>query len=48
LLRIQDPKIGSVLTGRMADMTRIETPDKYTVIVKAARPWVEAFAFLAG
>jgi peptide/nickel transport system substrate-binding protein len=43
LLRIQDPRIGSVLTGRMADVTGIETPDKYTVIVKAARPWVEAF-----
>jgi peptide/nickel transport system substrate-binding protein len=43
LLRIRDPKIGSVLTGRVADMTGIETPDKYTVIVKASRPWVEAF-----
>jgi peptide/nickel transport system substrate-binding protein len=43
LLRIQDPKIGSVLTGRIADMTEIDTPDKYTVIVKASRPWVEAF-----
>ena len=43
LLRIQDPKIGSVLTGRIADMTEINTPDKYTVIVKASRPWVEAF-----
>jgi peptide/nickel transport system substrate-binding protein len=43
LLRIQNPKIGSVLTGRIVDMTGIETPDKYTVIVKSSRPWVEAF-----
>jgi peptide/nickel transport system substrate-binding protein len=43
LLRVRDPKVGSVLTGRMADLTDVETPDKYTVIVKASRPWVEAF-----
>jgi peptide/nickel transport system substrate-binding protein len=43
LQRIQDPKIGSVLTGRIADMTAVDTPDKYTVIAKASRPWVEAF-----
>jgi peptide/nickel transport system substrate-binding protein len=43
LQRIQDPKIGSTLTGRMAPMTGVETPDRYTVIVKASRPWVEAF-----
>jgi peptide/nickel transport system substrate-binding protein len=43
LQRLQDPKIGSTLTGRVAPMTGVETPDKYTVIVKASRPWVEAF-----
>jgi len=26
-------------------MTGVEAPDKYTVIVKASRPWVEAFDF---
>jgi peptide/nickel transport system substrate-binding protein len=46
LERIQDPKIGSTLTGRAAPMTGVETPDKYTVIVKASRPWVEAFDLL--
>jgi peptide/nickel transport system substrate-binding protein len=46
LLRVQDPKIGSALTGRIADMTGIETPDKYTLIVKSSRPWVEAFDLL--
>jgi peptide/nickel transport system substrate-binding protein len=43
LQRIQDPKIGSNLTARMAAMNGVETPDKYTVIVKASRPWVEVF-----
>jgi peptide/nickel transport system substrate-binding protein len=43
LQRLQDPKIGSPLTGRIALMTGVDTPDKYTVIVKASRPWVEAF-----
>jgi peptide/nickel transport system substrate-binding protein len=43
LLRIQDPKIGSVLTGRIAPMLGVDTPDNYTVVVHAARPWVEAF-----
>jgi peptide/nickel transport system substrate-binding protein len=46
LLRIQDPKISSSLTGRMAPMTSVDTPDKYTVIVNASRPWVEAFDVL--
>jgi peptide/nickel transport system substrate-binding protein len=43
LLRIQDPKIGSALSARMAPMTSLDTPDKYTLIVNASRPWVEAF-----
>jgi peptide/nickel transport system substrate-binding protein len=43
LQRVQDPKIGSSFTGRTAPMSGVETPDKYTVIVKASRPWVEAF-----
>jgi peptide/nickel transport system substrate-binding protein len=43
LLRIQDPKINSVLTGRIAPMTAVDAPDKYTVVVRASRPWVEAF-----
>lgn len=43
LLRIQDPKTGSTFIGRMAPMTGVETPDKYTVVVKASRPWAEAF-----
>jgi peptide/nickel transport system substrate-binding protein len=43
LMRIQDPKTGSVLTGRITPMIAIETPDKYTVVVMASRPWVEAF-----
>jgi peptide/nickel transport system substrate-binding protein len=46
LLRIQDPKIASTLTGRMTPMTAIETPDDYTVILNASRPWVEAFDVL--
>jgi peptide/nickel transport system substrate-binding protein len=43
LERLQDPKLGLALTGRMEVMSGIETPDKYTVIVNASRPWVEAF-----
>jgi peptide/nickel transport system substrate-binding protein len=43
LERIQDPKIGSVLTGCLTLVTGIETPDDYTVVVHADRPWVEAF-----
>jgi peptide/nickel transport system substrate-binding protein len=43
LQRIQDPKTASLLTGRIAPMIGVEAPDKYTVVVKASRPWVEAF-----
>jgi peptide/nickel transport system substrate-binding protein len=43
LQRIQDPKSGSALTGRAAPISGIETPDRYTVVVTASRPWVEAF-----
>ena len=46
LLRIQDPKIALALTGRMAPMTSVETPDPYTVVVNASRAWVEAFDVL--
>jgi peptide/nickel transport system substrate-binding protein len=43
LRRLLDPKVGSPLTGRLEPLADIETPDKYTVIVTASRPWVEAF-----
>jgi ABC-type transport system substrate-binding protein len=43
LQRIQDPKIGSNYTGWEAPLTGVETPDRYTVVVNASRPWVEAF-----
>jgi peptide/nickel transport system substrate-binding protein len=45
LQRLLDPKIGSTLTGRAQAMVSLAAPDKYTVVVKAARPWVEAFDF---
>src|SRR5579859_305469 len=43
LLRLQDPKIGSILTAPMMPMTGVDTPDRYTVVVNASRPWVEVF-----
>jgi peptide/nickel transport system substrate-binding protein len=43
--RVQDPRTGSSLTGRAQPIVGIETPDKYTVVVKASRPWIEAFDF---
>jgi peptide/nickel transport system substrate-binding protein len=43
LQRVQDPKLGSNFTGRIAPLTGIDTPDSSTVIVNASRPWVEAF-----
>ena len=46
LLRLQDPKIGSVLTPLMMTMTGVDTPDRYTVVVSASRPWVEVFDIL--
>ncbi|HEV7664710.1 MAG TPA: ABC transporter substrate-binding protein [Chloroflexota bacterium] len=45
LLRLQDPTIGSTLTGRAQAMVGVDAPDKYTVVVKASRPWAEAFDF---
>jgi peptide/nickel transport system substrate-binding protein len=45
LLRLQDPKIGGTLIGRAQVMIGVDIPDKYTVIVKASRPWAEAFDF---
>jgi peptide/nickel transport system substrate-binding protein len=41
--RLLDPKLGSPLTGRMEALLEIETPDKYNVVIKASRPWVEVF-----
>jgi peptide/nickel transport system substrate-binding protein len=46
LLRLQDPKIGSVLTPLMMTMTGVDTPDRYSVVVNASRPWVEVFDIL--
>lgn len=46
LLRLQDPKIGSVVTPPMMTMTGVDTPDRYTVVVNASRPWIEVFDVL--
>jgi peptide/nickel transport system substrate-binding protein len=43
LLRVQDPKIGSVSIPSMTVITGVDTPDRYTVVMNASRPWVEAF-----
>jgi peptide/nickel transport system substrate-binding protein len=43
LERLQDPKTASSLQGRALAMSGWETPDKYTVVVKANRPWPDAF-----
>jgi peptide/nickel transport system substrate-binding protein len=43
LQRLQDPKLGSSLLGRAQTMSGWETPDKYTVVVHANRPWPDAF-----
>ena len=43
LLRVQDPKIGSILTAPMMVATGVDTPDRYTVVLSTSRPWVEVF-----
>jgi peptide/nickel transport system substrate-binding protein len=48
LERIQDPKVGGgVLAGFARAVSGFDIPDRYTVVVKASRPWPEAFDLLA-
>ncbi|MBV9579487.1 MAG: ABC transporter substrate-binding protein, partial [Chloroflexi bacterium] len=43
LQRLQDPKVASSMLGRSRTMSAWDTPDRYTIVVTANRPWPDAF-----
>src|SRR5260370_781459 len=43
LQRLLDPKLSTTLNGPAQVIIGVDTPDKYTVIVKASRPWPDVF-----
>ena len=46
LQRLQDPKVASTMLGRAKTMVNWTTPDSSTIVVKASRPWPDAFDLL--
>jgi hypothetical protein len=40
---VQDPKVGAVLYGAAKVVVGIDVIDRYTMVLKASRPWSDAF-----